>query len=136
MNYREIAESLHEIMDVRGACLEATEAMKMHFPELRRVRGFVTLMDGSEHAHWWLVAPDGEIVDPTRAQFDPAIALYDPLDESKPEPVGKCANCGELAYDEKLIPVCSEKCGIEYAAYCMGAADTGRRDGRSRSGKF
>lgn len=45
------------------------------------------------------------------------IAFYEPLNESDPEPTGKCPNCGAYCYDSGTC--CSEECDREYAAYCM-----------------
>jgi hypothetical protein len=61
---RWIAE--HAAGDVSGLCDPMTEAMAQAFPELARVYGLYVVPD-AEHSwrHWWLVTPDGRIVDPT-----------------------------------------------------------------------
>ena len=82
-----------------GFCHDAANAMaKAFFPKLRVARGFV-----SGHPHWWCVAADGEIVDPTADQFsDLGIDLvYVEYDEGKhgPLPTGRCPDCGGYVYD-------------------------------------
>ena len=94
-------------------CEEASKLMKLSFPELTRVRGHV-LTEHGERPHWWLIDENLNIIDPTASQFK-VIGGYIPWDESQPEPTGKCPNCGDLCYD--YSSVCSDKCGIEYAAY-------------------
>ena len=85
-----------------GQCHEATEAMAQAFPELSTVRGHYECPIWGTREHWWLVAPDGRIVDPTVEQFpSKGIGEYTPLDEEAEEPVGKCANCGEYSYASK-----------------------------------
>jgi hypothetical protein len=97
--------------DGRNRCEGATLLMAAAFPELRRVRGHYRDPNGWLYAHWWMVAPDGAVVDPTAAQFL-AGGTYEPLDESQPHPTGKCINCGFYAYDDKDF--CSGDCAIEY----------------------
>lgn len=94
---------------VRGKCAEATEAMLKVFPELRRVCGFV-LTHWGEDQHWWCVAPDGSIVDPTKAQF-PWVANYEEVDPSAPHrpiPTGACMDCGGPAFNGDTF--CSKEC--------------------------
>lgn len=102
-----------------GHCAEVTAAMAEAFPELTRVRGHYYCVAWGERAHWWLVDTDGTIVDPTAEQFPShGNGHYEPWKEGAPEPTGKCANCGELVYTGDTV--CSENCGIEYAAFCTG----------------
>lgn len=82
---------------VFGRCSSATTEMVAAFPELRRVAGFV----GSTE-HFWCVAPDGQIVDPTAEQFAPWGGVdsadyreFQPGDEVR---VGRCMNCGVDIY--------------------------------------
>ena len=99
-------------------CGAATEAMVHDFPELKRVRGHVLVPTrGEPHKkwpHWWCVAPNGDIVDPTAAQF-PFIIDYIPHDEAKGEPTGKCPDCGDLVYGGSLF--CDEACEAKYREY-------------------
>jgi hypothetical protein len=103
--------------DPQGRCAEATLAMQAAFPELRRVRGHV-ITAGRDRPHWWLVTPDGDIIDPTAAQFQ-TLCFYQPWDEAQSEPTGKCPNCGGYVFDGGTV--CSETCAREYAAYCVTA---------------
>jgi hypothetical protein len=52
-----------------GKCAEATMEMKKAFPELTRVGGDFFCPKWLQSSHWWLIAPDGSIVDPTIGQF-------------------------------------------------------------------
>lgn len=100
-----------------GECGKVTEAMIAAFPELKRVRGHYYCVIWGEREHWWLVDVDGEIVDPTARQFPSCgKGIYVPWDESQPEPTGICPNCSGYCYNGDQV--CSEKCGIEYAAFC------------------
>lgn len=110
---------------VRGKCAAATLAMVEAFPELKRQCGFVHVDWGREQ-HWWCVAPDGSIVDPTVSQYPFGYAFeYEPLDLSNPAdvariPTGKCANCGGHIYNHFDSTVCSDECHREYCAYLSG----------------
>lgn len=101
-----------------GACKEVTTAMAQAFPELRRVRGHYQDALWGKRSHWWLVTPDGSIVDPTASQFPTrGHGEYVEWTEGAKEPVGKCPNCGEYSYNPGGC--CSDDCGREYAAYLM-----------------
>lgn len=101
--------------DVTGKCAEATTSMVQMFPELRRVRGFYCCPLWGRREHWWLVAPDGSIVDPTVRQFPGGgLGDYQEWTEGDFEPVGKCINCGEYVYQEGIGGVlCNEACERE-----------------------
>lgn len=104
-----------------GQCAEATTAMVAAFPELRRVRGHVFLMGTAKTpTHWWCVAPDGEVVDPTRHQF-PNLVGYDEWTEGSEEPVGRCCECGGYIYASSGYSdtVCSDDCRKAYESYLM-----------------
>lgn len=106
------------VVEPYGQCREKTLEMLEAFPELFRVRGHYMCLIWGEREHWWLVDPQGVIVDPTKSQFpSKGIGEYVPWDESQEEPTGMCPNCGGLCYGGNCC--CSERCGIEYAAYCM-----------------
>lgn len=107
---------------VRGKCAEATITMVAAFPELRRAAGFVHVLwptGPAREQHWWCIAPDGTVVDPTRAQFA-LVFEYEELNLDDPEthkrvPTGVCCNCGEDTYEGR--EVCSDVCSRAYIAY-------------------
>lgn len=115
-----ILENVPNYESAYGKCAEVTTEMLKAFPELKRVRGHYYCVSWGKRAHWWLVAPDGSVVDPTATQFPTkGRGVYIEHDESQPEPERQslCANCGE--YFSGSGTVCSDKCHREYAAYCM-----------------
>lgn len=101
-----------------GRCKELSDRMLLAFPELRQVRGHYFDAAWGEREHWWLVAPDGAVVDPTAAQFPTkGHGEYVPWQEGDPEPVGKCMNCGNYCYEHANW--CSDDCAAALnAAYC------------------
>lgn len=100
-----------------GQCKEVTQKMAADFPELTRVRGHYYCWAWGERAHWWLVDRNGCIIDPTAQQFpSKGKGEYVPWEEGSPEPTGLCPNCGDPCYDGNTC--CSEKCAMEYVAYC------------------
>lgn len=108
------------VADPLGRCAEASAEMVAAFPELTRVRGHYFCPVWGERAHWWCVAPDGTIVDPTAAQFPSKGAFdYTPLAADVEEPVGRCCNCGELSYASAGggETCCSPACETAYTAY-------------------
>lgn len=106
------------VTDAYGTCAEVTQKMQLAFPELFRVRGHYFCLVWGERAHWWLETEDGEIVDPTVSQFPSGgMGEYEQWIEGDQEPSGVCPNCSSYCYDGDTC--CSEKCGLEYAAYCM-----------------
>jgi len=88
-------------------CAKYTLEMLEAFPELKRVRGYYHDFFQGRRPHWWLVKPDGYVIDPTVEQFCLG-GEYELYDESLGEPKGKCINCGELSYYH--MNVCSKKC--------------------------
>ena len=121
---------------IRGFCHSEAVTFVERFPELILVRDNVFSLTtikqyiggidqitnediDVENGHWWCETPDGQIVDPTRAQVGDWQAMhYAAFDESKPHklPTGKCYNCGYLCYG-RSDGVCSDDCGNAYAAY-------------------
>jgi hypothetical protein len=100
-----------------GQCKEITQKMAADFPELTRVRGHYYCWAWGERAHWWLVDPNGTIIDPTAQQFpSKGKGEYLPWEEGSPEPTGMCPNCGDPCYDGQTC--CSESCAQAYVAYC------------------
>lgn len=108
---------------VRGKCQDACSEMRLQFPELRAAAGFAHVTWGRDQ-HWWCVAPDGTIVDPTKSQFEFGVVLqYEELDLNDPAtrarvPTGKCPNCGGECYNGDSL--CSERCERSYLAYLNG----------------
>lgn len=99
--------------DPRHRCAEYTLEMQEVFPELKRIRGHYYAE--REYPHWWLEDVDGNIIDPTVEQFISADGVYIPWDESQPEPIGRCLNCGELTYESSLnYNICSDICDMSF----------------------
>ena len=98
-----------------GECAELTEQMAAAFPELRRVRGHYHDAFWGPRGHWWLVTPDGKIVDPTKAQFPDQGGEYVPWNDGDQEPSGKCMECGSYTYNGDYF--CSVGCERSTVAY-------------------
>ncbi len=99
-----------------GKCEEYTELMAKAFPELTRVRGHYHCFDWGKREHWWLVTKEGQIIDPTSAQFpSKGLGNYEPWIEGTKEPTGKCIYCGGYAYDGNIW--CSDECKQKLIAY-------------------
>ena len=79
---------------IRGACGRAVNAMAEAFPELKRVAGWVVFAGGRSE-HFWCVAPDGSIVDPTVSQFSGKLLRYQEFQPGDEVRVGRCLNCGD-----------------------------------------
>src|SRR5688572_29828181 len=108
---------------VLGQCAKATQEMVEAFPELKRVPGHVYTIGWGKRAHWWCVAPDGEIVDPTVSQFVGACVDYEPFEAGHEVRVGRCMNCGDDIYAVILVLdeppprpyFCGDHCSAEMA---------------------
>jgi hypothetical protein len=79
---------------VRGMCTSATKKMCEAFPELTRVAGFAVNDAGGAAEHFWCVAPDGTVLDPTGSQFGWPIVEYRPFKPGDEVRVGRCMHCG------------------------------------------
>lgn len=109
----------------RGRCGAATAAMQLAFPELRIAKGFAYSLHEEVDQHFWCVAPDNTVVDPTVSQFPLGVVFeYEELDLNNPAdvtrlPIGKCMNCGEQTFTHSPSSItCSVKCETElHAAY-------------------
>lgn len=131
--YNEYIESHHGTYEkTYGKCREACEAMAKEFPELRIAKGHADTLGWGRRAHWWLVADNGSIIDPTRKQF-PGVYNYDEWEPGKEVCVGKCCNCGgeiwEAVQDLEHIEnkmLCGPSCERAYQIYVTGAYDKGR----------
>jgi hypothetical protein len=104
---------------VRGKCRDATNKMVKAFPELRQVCGFV-YCDWGREQHFWCVAPDGRVIDPTKSQYR-AVFDYEELDLNKASdrariPTGVCMNCGDDVYagDQTCSDHCYDEIALEY----------------------
>ena len=108
---------------VRGRCRAAAREMAAAFPELRIIAGFahwrvvdaydVGVIRTIRDQHFWCVAPDGAVVDPTASQFLGAVVAYEPLDLDDPTtrervPSGRCMDCGADCYGVRHF--CSDAC--------------------------
>lgn len=81
-----------------GLCEFVSRRMVEQFPDLRLARGhFAPWGEQRRYPHWWCVAVDGTVVDPTAAQFD-GVGPGDYVEHGGPEPTGKCLHCGEYTY--------------------------------------
>lgn len=86
-----------------GKCRQFSEEMAKEFPELRVTAGYYwdfgpLAMRPGPNGHWWCVAPDESIVDPTAYQFGTnGEGDYEEVPEHE-RPVGKCMNCGDEVY--------------------------------------
>lgn len=115
-----IAKHVPDAATATRQCSSVSRKMLEAFPELVRVRGHYHCPYTGEHPHWWLKTADGEVIDPTQQQFQSDFgeqfpARYVEIDESLPQPTGKCPNCGGYCYDNKFC--CSDVCSVEYMAY-------------------
>lgn len=101
MEYQEWIDKLYaDSKTASGSCSIATSQMVKVFPELQRVRGHYMCPAHGERPHWWCKDSLGKIVDPTARQFPSnGHGEYVELDESQPEPTGKCPECGEYCYE-------------------------------------
>lgn len=110
-----------------GRCREAATEMAAAFPELRIARGHATVLSWGIRGHWWLVAPNGAIVDPTKSQF-PLVLDYEEWTPGDEVRVGKCMECGEeiwAALESLDEPpphktFCDENCERSFTSAVMG----------------
>jgi hypothetical protein len=90
-----------------GLCHSVAVQMREAFPELTLVRGhYVVWGDEKQYPHWWLTTPDGEIVDPTAAQFGGMPGEYVP--HVGDEPTGRCLDCGLYVFHGRSF--CDDTC--------------------------
>ena len=100
--------------DPYGQCEEITKRMAGAFPELQRQRGHYVCPSTGRQPHWWLVTPDGTVLDRTKDQFPSrglgAYELYE-----GPEPTGTCLTCGALVFGDERF--CNAHCRNEFVEY-------------------
>jgi hypothetical protein len=78
-----------------GRCHSGTAEMMGAFPELKVARGHVHCVWG-KRGHVWCVDEEGNIVDPTKTQFEAyGIMTYEEWQPGDEVRVGKCMNCGD-----------------------------------------
>lgn len=100
----------HQPTDPRGQCATVTEAMAAAFPELRRVRGhYVCPLENRRIPHWWIVAPDGTVIDPTGDQFA-SCGMGEYEEYVGPEPTGHCLDCGAMLFGREMF--CDAECAV------------------------
>ena len=119
MTYEQYIQTFWGVGPITGRCAEVTLAMVQMFPELRRVRGHYCCPVWGIREHWWLVAPGGEIVDPTARQFPGGgLGTYREWREGAEEPVGRCLNCGAYCFPSTMVTdcLCSDVCRVAVEA--------------------
>ena len=104
-------------LSTRLKCKVISHRMVTEFPELKVVRGQIEVeepcgLPPTKTQHWWCISPEGEVIDPTSHQYPTRILTYQPVDESKGEPTGKCMNCGDICYNGSQF--CKRKCELEF----------------------
>ena len=98
---------------MRGRCKEMSDAAAAADPSLRVVRGHYFCPHFGKQAHWGCVRPDGEIVDPSAAQFPSnGGGEYVEFDGQV-----ECENCGKKVAEDIAIPcgsypTCSNTCAM------------------------
>jgi hypothetical protein len=97
--------------EFRGKCKELSEALCVADPTLRLVRGYYHCPLWGRQAHWWAVAKDGTIVDPSVKQFPTAGlgAEYEEFDGNV-----ECESCG------RSIPE-ADAYSVDHHVYCSSA---------------
>lgn len=115
MNYAEwIAQNCS---DTFGKCHELCLKMQAVYPELKLARGFYECPIWGAREHWWLVAVDGTIIDPTADQFPSrGIGEYRELGEDYVEPIGRCLECGEYVFPPRMDTFCCDEHEAAFAA--------------------
>ena len=112
---RWIRENIRDYTDAYAKCREVSQRMQQAFPELKLVRGHYHCPHVGEYPHWWLIDPSNRIIDPTALQFpSKGVGQYEPWPDNKPEPTGKCINCGDYTYNGD--GACSESCYLAIVA--------------------
>jgi hypothetical protein len=91
-------DTTSDYMTFRGKCKEMSEALVASDATLTLVRGHYICPVWGEQAHWWTVAADGTIHDPTAAQFpSKGAGVYAPFDG-----MVECANCSKLMLESEV----------------------------------
>lgn len=103
---------MSDYLEFRGRCREMAEALAASNPNLTVVRGWYLCPVWGKQAHWWCVAADGTIHDPSVRQFPTqgAGAVYEPFNG-----LFECEFCGKEVTEREayLVPphiYCSYTC--------------------------
>ena len=112
-------------------CEQATKKMTIEFPELKRVRGLISVEElygfpPTKTPHWWCKTDSGNIVDPTSHQYPTRIIDYQEVNENEGSPTGKCLDCGDLCYRGKNF--CCNGCERAF----VKDLNKGRNKGRNK----
>jgi hypothetical protein len=97
---------------LRGKCKEMSEELVREDNSLTLVRGFYHCPMWGKQQHWWVKDKDGNIIDPSVAQFPTkgAAAEYEEFDG-----IIECEQCGKKVKEEDAriegrYAFCSTKC--------------------------
>lgn len=121
-----IAEYRSKHGDGYGKCEDAVDDMVAAFPELRKVAGHVYCpAPWGKRGHFWCETEEGQVVDPTAAQF-PGIFRYEEWQPGSEVYAGHCMDCGveiwlpllNLAEEPENphAPFCSSTCLTSFCA--------------------
>lgn len=97
----------------RGKCKEYSQELVDNDPSLTLVRGYYFCpIWRNEEPHWWVKDANGNIIDPTKAQFPSnGYGIYEEFDGYV-----NCSNCGkELKEDEASFE--SNYCFCSYSCH-------------------
>lgn len=100
----------------RGKCKEFAENACINDPSLTLIRGhYWCPIWNTNEPHWWTVKPNGEIFDPTKAQFPSnGLGTYTPFNG-----IIECAQCGKPVDEENAhingnYGFCSTPCAMRF----------------------
>lgn len=105
---------MDDYIKFRGRCREMSEEIASQNPDLDVVRGYYYCpIWNTTEPHWWCEDSDGNIVDPTSAQF----GSKGRGEYTKFDGFYDCEVCGKKVAEEDMIPVgnysvCSNECGM------------------------
>lgn len=101
-----------DYMKYRGKCKEYCEELINNNPNYRLVRGhYFCPIWNTEEPHWWCEDEEGNIIDPTKKQFDSkGIGIYTEFNGYV-----NCEYCGKEVAEEDIhmmgnYPCCSYEC--------------------------
>ena len=117
-----VIENVNQETHGYGKCEEVVLKMAQSFPELKPRRGWFYCMSWGRRGHWWLLDPNGRIVDPTGKQHPTGSLFTEPENQERYEdltdktdkemaeivPTGVCAECGDPVY--RGASFCNNSC--------------------------